>query len=163
MAHGGSDGQVLLTDSYSRRDGAAGYTMTLQSAYLNGRSLDPRLPGLMKTWKKLRLFVLPRGNWDFTVQWRTDNDKAKDAVTVNQNQYDTHVLGNVEGDGSGDFRLTLDPDARLHTREEMAVLEVALDSRGYALRFTIEQSGAGEDLVIQGFEVEFQPDGYEEE
>jgi hypothetical protein len=163
MAHGGSDGQVLITDTYRRKDVETGYTMTLQSAYLNGRSLNPALAGLMKTWKKLRLFVLPRGDWDFTVQWRTDNDKAKDAVTVNQNQYDVHVLGNVEGDGTGDFRLTLDPDARLHTREEMAVLEVSLDSRGYALRFTIEQSGAGEDLVIQGFEVEFQPDGYEED
>lgn len=163
MAHGGSDGQVLLTDAYSRRDVDSGYTMTLQSAYLNGRTLDPRLAGYMKSWKTLRLFVLPRGNWDFTVKWRTDNDKAKDPVTVNQNQYKTHVLGNEEGDGSGDFRLSLDPDARLHTREEMAVLEVRLDSRGYALRFTIEQSGAGEDLVIQGFEVEFVPDGYEED
>lgn len=163
MAHGGTDGQVLYTDQASRVDVAAGYTMLLQSAYLNGRSLNPKLAGYMKTWKKLRLFVLPRGAWDFTVQWRTDNDKAQDAVTVNQNKYNLYVLGDTEGDGTGDFRLTIDPDARLHSREELAVIEVTLDSRGYALRFTIEQSGAGEDLVIQGFEVEFQPDGYEEE
>jgi hypothetical protein len=163
MGHGGVAGKVMHTDQSGRRDGNSAYTMTVQSAYLNGRTLDPRLAGMMKSWKVLRLFVLPRGDWDFTVQWRSDNDKAKDPVTVNQNQYKIHVLGNEEGDGTGDFRLSLDPDARLHSREEMAVLEVRLDSRGYALRFTIEQSGAGEDLVIQGFEAEFIPDGYEED
>ena len=163
MAHGGEDGQVLYTDQSGLRDVDAGYTMTVQSAYLNGRSQDPKLAGMMKTWKTLRMFLLPRGNWDFTVTARTDNDEPQTIVTRNQNQYKIRTLGDQEGDGTGEFRLTVDPDGRLHSREELAVIELDLSLRGRAMRFTIEQSGAGEDLAIQGFEVEFLPDGYEEE
>lgn len=162
MAHGGTDGQILYTDQGSRRDVSAGYTMKLQSAYLNGRSLDKRLPGMMKTWRRLRLFVLPRGNWTMDLTWKTDAGKVSDTQSVNQNQYKTYVLGDTADDGTGDFRLDIDPDGRLHSLEEMAVIEVRLDSRGYSLQFTIEQSGAGQDLVIQGFEVDFIADGYEE-
>jgi len=163
MAHGGASGEVLYTDQSGRRDVDAGYTMKLQSAYLNGRAMDPKLVGMMKTWKTLRLFLLPRGNWDFTVTARTDDDKPLTTVTRNQNQYAIRTLGDTEGDGTGEFRLSLDPDGRLHSREEMAVIEMDLSLRGRAMRFTIEQSGAGEDLVVQGFEAEFLPDGYEEE
>lgn len=163
MAHGGDDGQVLYTDQSSRVDVDAGYTMKLQSALLNGRSIDPRLVGMVKTWKTLRLFLLPRGDWDFTIKCQVDNQSEPKTITRNQNQYDIYPLGDEEDDGTGEFRLALDPDARLHSREEMAVIEVKPDLRGYSMRFTIEQSGAGEDLVIQGFEAEFVPAGYEEE
>lgn len=161
MAHGGTDGIVKYTDQGSRVDVADAISMKIESAYINGRSLDPSLPAIMKTWKVLRIFVLPRGEWDITFTWRTDTEKEKTA-TKSQNVFKSKVLGaTAEAPGNlGDFRLDID---EYRSREEMGVIEVKLDSRGYALRFSIEQAGAGEDLVIQGFEVEFTPDGLEVE
>lgn len=157
MAHGGSAGQVTFTDQGSRRDVTAAIPLRLESAMLNGRSLDPSLPAMVKTWKRLRLFVLPRGEWDVTISWSTDNDVSK-TTTRSQNVFNVETIGNVEGDGTGEFRVGID---RIHSREEMGVIEVPLDCRGYSLRFVIEQDEAGEDLVIQGFEVAFTADGYE--
>ena len=161
MAHGGEDGRVLFTDQGSRKDVDTAIAMKIESAYLNGRSLDPILPAMMKTWKVLRLFVLPRGEWDINFTWRTDTD-VKKTDSRSQNTFKSRVLGLDDGDPGdvGDFRLDID---EYRSREEMGVIEIKLDSRGYSLRFIIEQSGLGEDLVIQGFEVEFTADGYEVE
>ncbi len=160
MVHGGSDGQVLYTNQGSRRDVDAAIEFKVESAYLNGRSLDPILPAYIKTWKVLRLFVLPRGKWDLSVSWRTDTDKKKGPVTRSQNVFDAYVIGKDEDDVGdiGDFRLDTN---ELRSPEEMGVIEIKLDSRGYSLRFTVEQAVAGQDLVIQGFEVEFVAHGYE--
>ena len=73
------------------------------------------------------------------------------------------MIGAEAGDGSGDFRIGLDPDGRLASRENMVAIEVALDSVGRSLWFQLEQGGLGQDLVVQGFEVEFTAAGYSKE
>ena len=157
MAHGGVDGNFLFTDQGSRQDVDAEINMRIQSAALNGRSIDPVLPGYVKTWKTLRLYVLPRGDWDMTIRWHTDSE-AEQTTTKNQNVHKSQVMGDQAGDGSGDFRVDTD---RILSRETMGVIEVPLNARGRSLRFIIEQDGVGQDLVIQGFDVEFMAHGYE--
>lgn len=162
MLHGSTTGKVLFTNQGTRSDDGSSYTMTLQSAMLNGRSLDPKLVGVVKTWKVLRLFVLPRGSWDFTCSWLVDQKKVQSS-TIDQNQRNQYVIGAEAGDGSGDFRIGLDPDGRLASRENMVAIEVPLNSTGRSLWFQLEQSGLGQDLVVQGFEVEFTAAGYTKE
>ena len=123
---------------------------------LNGRSLDPKLVPMMKTFKELRLLVLPRGNWEFDVSWQCDAFRRKGPTTVTQNpggDNRAHVL-------SEDFKLAANPDAILRSREEMVWVKVALDIRGYAMSFTIQDAIAGHDLVIAGAEVDFTVSGY---
>jgi hypothetical protein len=162
MMHGSTTGKVLYTNQGTRSDDGVAYTMTLQSAMLNGRSVDPMLVGMEKVWKTLRLFVLPRGEWDFTVSWLTDTKKIV-SQTVSQNPQNQYVIGATEGDGTGDFRIGLDPDGRLQSRENMVPIEIQLDSVGRNLWFQLDQSGLGQDLVLQGFEVEFTASGYSKE
>lgn len=157
MMHGGTAGIASYTQLSPKSQPAGEFTSTLQSAYLNGRSIDPRMVGLSKTWKRLRIYVLPRGNWDFTVTWHADGDPVDGGPeTKNQNVYNAHTLSN-------DFKLDTAPDGRLVSREEMGYVEIMLDKRSRSLWFKIEHTADGEDLVIQGFEVEFTVHGYEED
>jgi hypothetical protein len=127
--------------------------MVLESALLTGRSLDPSLAGMLKTWKELRLYVLPRGDWEFTVEWATDSNATRGPETYNQNQHNAYVLNE-------DFRLDVDPDGMLRSAEELAVISIPLDEVGVGLSFIIKQSAAGEDLVLQGYEVDFLVSGH---
>jgi len=161
VMHGDVEGRVGYTDESYKADFTDGSVdMLIETAYIDGRSIHPLLPGLTKTFKKLRLFILPRGNWDFTVKWKVFGKKAQGPVTKNQVP---HSLEATTFFLTNDFRLTLDPDGILRSREEMGIIEIPLDDRGLAIAFVIEQSGIGEDLVIQGFEVECTSDGYEQE
>ena len=166
MMHGDSEGRIGYTDTTFKRDFSDGSVdVLLESAYLTGRSIDPVLVGMMKTWKRLRLFVMPRGDWDFDITWRVDAqpDEGPESITQNVFPDDTYFIGADAATDNGDFRLDLSPDGILRSREEMGIIEIPIDVRGYALAFVIEQAAAGEDLVIQGFEVEFLADGYETE
>lgn len=164
MMHGDSEGRIGYTDATYKADfDDAEYTLTLESAALNGRSVHPSLISQRKTWKALRLFYLPRGDWSFTVTWWTDTRKAGGPRSKNQNDlFKTFVIGDEDGDGTGDFRLDLDPDGVLRSSQEMAVIEIDLDMPGYNLIFEIEQDGAGQDLALQGWEVEATAAGVEE-
>jgi hypothetical protein len=166
MMHGNASGQIGYTDPGFKADYVTdSVDMLLESAYLDGRSIHPALPGMMKTFKKLRLFVLPRGDWDFSMKIRVDAQIEEEYLNISQNVFpnETFFLGKDAATDNGDFRLDLTPDAILRSREEMGVIELNIDQRGYALAFIIEQSAAGQDLVIQGIELEFLADGYETE
>lgn len=150
---GNSTGQVLYTNTNTRSDAGEEYTMVLESALLSGRSLDPGLVGLMKTWKRLRIYLLPRGDWDFKVFWRTDASVYQESTTdenqnKNQNVYDGYGI-------TEEFRLNEDPDGRLAIPEALGYVEIRPGRRGYSFSFKIEQDGAGEDIAIQGVEVDF--------
>lgn len=158
MMHAGSNGQVGYTDFGWKADfGTDGYEAVIESAFIDGRSLDPRLAGFEKTWKRLRIYVLPRGDWDFTVGWYSDDEERR-TETVSQNDArKSHVL-------TEDFKLTNNPDAKLRSREQIVAIEIRLDSRGKQFTFDITSPALrGNDLVIQGVEVDFIPNGYEEE
>ncbi len=161
MAHCGDSGIVQYTNQNKRSDtsdaGNTAIEMTLQSAYLNGRSLPEdgqAILGQEKTWRVLRIYVLPRGNWDFDVTWRTESDNEKPAVSKNQNIYKVHTL-------TEEFTLGANPQGILRSREELGYVEVQLDIKGKNMNFTLTQNEVGQDLVIQGFEVEFSFAGYE--
>jgi hypothetical protein len=157
MAHGSTDGKVVYTDQYKTSDvGDVAIEMVLQSAYLNGRSLPdigPAAIGIKKVWKKLRIYLLPRGHWEFDVEWQVDAQQKKGPVTKNQNINKAYTL-------TRDWKIGDDPSGRLRSREEMAYVEIPLDIRGYNLSFKITDDQAGQDLVPQGFEVEFTLGGY---
>ena len=165
MMHGDSAGRIGYAEPTSKADFSTGsYTMTVESPYLDGRSIDEKIKGMTKVWKLLRIFILPRGKYDFTVTWFTDASESHGPMTIEQLQYKQYVLGDTEADpGDGDFRLDLDPDGILRSSEEISIVEIPLDDSGKTLAFTLEQSGLAEDLVIQGFEVEFTVSGYEVE
>jgi hypothetical protein len=166
MMHGDDSGRIGYTDQTFKADFTTGSVdMLLESAYIDGRTISEILSGMKKTFKKLRLFIIPRGDWDFTVTWRVDAKPDQGPETCSQNVFpdDTFFIGADEDTDNGDFRLDLAPDGVLRSWEEMGVVEIPLDVRGYALAVQIEQQAAGQDLVIQGFEVEFTSDGYEQE
>lgn len=166
MMHGNVSGQIGYTDQAFKADyGIGSVDMKLESAYLDGRSIHPMLPGMMKTFKKLRLFVLPRGDWAFDMKVRVDAQIEEPYTGLSQNVFpkESFFLGADAATDNGDFRLDLSPDGILRSREEMGVIEINVDQRGYALAFIIEQKAAGQDLVIQGVEVEFLSNGYETE
>jgi hypothetical protein len=151
---GNDSGQVLYFATSSRTDAGTGYTSTLESAFLNGRSLDPMLVGIMKTWKRMRIYVMPRGDWDIKVFTRTEESAYKDDTPTDPNQYKSqNVFDGYTLDE--DFRLDVDPDGRLASSEAMGYIEVRPDIRGYSFAFKLKQAGTGEDLAIQGVEVDF--------
>jgi hypothetical protein len=159
MLHGSSDGFVGITDSSYKMDyGTTSYTALVESPHLNGRSLDPSLTKLTKTWKVLRLYLHPRGNWNLIVRWSADDDDADQTITENQNTFDRPCLDDT-------FRLDDPRDGRILSEELIGVVEIALDARGRYFRFSVEteDSEDGEDLVLQGYEVDFVPNGVEEE
>ena len=160
MMHGGDSGQVLYTDELHKSDAGTAIESVIESAFLTGRGVNPQWVGLQKTWKRMRIFVLPRGDWDLKVFTRVDSGfyEEESAGDPNQNKdtnvYDVHVL-------TDEFRLGEDPDGRLHSREEMGYIEVRPERRGYAFAFKIVQDGGGEDFAIQGIEIDFIPHSHE--
>jgi hypothetical protein len=157
VMHGTSVGKVALTRTRNKTDFGVGYTMKVESAYLNGRSLDPSLQHQMKTWKTLRLFIQPRGDWDLNVRWQAD-DGTYQSIVESQNVFDLQVLG-------VDFRLGVDPDGRLHSGQMIGCIEIPLDVRGRYFKFDVSTADdvAGEDFILQGYEVEFLADGPDQE
>jgi len=151
---GNDSGQVLYFATATKTDQGTGYTSVLESAFINGRSLDPLLVGIMKTWKRIRFYVMPRGEYDIKVFTRTDESAYKEDTPTDVNQYKSQNVFNQYA-LDVDFRLDVDPDGRLASREAMGYIEVRPDIRGYSFAFKLEQAGTGEDLAIQGVEVDF--------
>ncbi len=160
IMHGGSAGKILHTDQLYKSDAGTAIESVLESVLLNGRTIDPALTGVMKTWKRLRVYLLPRGEWDLKLFWRTDNGFYQDANLTDPNQnksqntFEAHTLTN-------DWKIGADPAGRLRSREEMGYIELRPDVRGYSFSFKIVSDGNGEDFALQGVEVDFVADGYE--
>lgn len=157
VMHGTSDGKIGMTDPNYLADFGESYTMLFESPYLSGRDIDPSLTHQTKTWKALRLFVQQRGDWDVNIRWQTDDGTYVERVE-SQNLYDLPRLG-------VDWRLNVDPDGRVHSNQMIGIIEMPLDVRGRYLKFDVSTADdyVGEDLVIQGYEVELLADGPEQE
>lgn len=149
VMHGTTDGrlgfpdQTILADFEDEEE----YEYRLISPLMSGRSVDPSHVGATKTWDVLRLFVQPRGDWEFDITTYTDDNNPK-TVTKNQNVYKSTTL-------SDKLRLDVKPDGYMHSMHTMAMIEVQLDARGMWFGFEIDTTGAGEELIIQGYEVEY--------
>jgi len=155
--HGTSIGKVGITDPNYKADFGASYTMTFESPYLNGRSIDPSLIHQKKTWSTLRLFVQLRGTWDLDIKWQTDDETYQTRVE-SQNIFNLPVLGT-------DWRLNVDPDGRVHSNQLIGVIELPLECVGRYLKFEVSTADdiVGEDFAIQGYEIEFEADGPDQE
>lgn len=152
---GGSNGKAGYFNPYTRTDfNGTKYTLEVETPALNGRSQDPRLVGLEKVWKVLRLFFLPRGDWDVTIKYWTDSDRTEDTQTKTQNTIKAFTLDK-------DLVIDKDPDAFIHSGEELSFIEFHLGKRGHDFTVNIQQVGDGEDLAIQGYELEGLALGYE--
>jgi len=151
VMHGSSDGKVGYTYPYLKSDYDTGeVTMTLETAALTGRSVDQSLHGQTKTWKTLYLYVQPRGKWDFSVTWYGDSKLAREPITRSQIS-DEQPLYTL----SEDMRLDEQPDGTLRSDEEISIIKIPLDERSAYLYLIISETAAGEDLIIQGAEIEF--------
>jgi hypothetical protein len=159
MMHGTANGQIGYTDIQDKSDwGSTAIEFELESPILNGRSLESVVPGITymkKSWRTLRLWILPRGDWDIDVTWWADAEQSSGSVTKTQKVFDNYVLDT-------DFRFDVTPDGAFASPEELGYIEVDLDKSGYGLYFNITQDTIGEDLAIQGYEVDFVIEGYEE-
>lgn len=158
IMHGLESGRIGYTDyGYKADFDTESYDLELESAFINGRSIDPSLIGQRKTWRTLRLYFLPRGRWDYTVQWYASIEETVRSET--KNQLETYPAFTV----SEDMRVNVTPDGRVYSAHEMHMAEIDLDVTGYSLNFIISQSGLAEDMVLLGWQLDFDADGYEEE
>ena len=155
---GGDSGQVGYFNPFTRWDfGTGGYTMEIETAAINGRSIDPKLIGMNIEWKRARLYILPRGDWNFTMKWWTDTNPEEYDTTreqLEQINVRAYVL-------DSDMRLDLDPDGFLRSGEDLVMHEIDLDVEGHDLTVNIQQTGDGEDLAVQGIELIGLPMGFE--
>ena len=154
---GNSDGNIGYFNKFVKTDFGIEYNMEIETPAYNGRSIDPVLIGLQKTWRTLRLFIVTEGAWDFTVNWWTDENPQTYTRTQAQNTIKCYTLDK-------DFRLDLDPDGLLASGNEMSVIDIPLNARGRNLVISIVQPGTeGESFAIQGMKIELLPNKNEGE
>lgn len=157
VMHGTPDGKVGVTDPNYLADFDSAYTQTIESPYLDGRSLDPAFTRQVKTWKVLRLYVQLRGAWDLDIKWQCDDDTYQTRVE-SQNIFNLPKM-------DVDWRLGVDPDGRVHSNQLIGVIEIPLDIHGRYFKFEVSTADdvVGEDLALQGYEVEFTLAGTDQE
>ena len=122
----------------------------LSSGYLDGRSIDPSLRTQTKSWKYIRVFVNPTGNWPITIRWKTDSGKWK--------EYTSGVLCDKHHALVGTAKTG---DAMTADRSERLMIEAPLDVRGTSLKWEI--TGNAPKLSLLSVEVDFHVSGIEKE
>lgn len=143
LLEGHQDGVVAVTGLSESTDMGSTYTCTLASPMYNGRTIDPALMSNRKTWRTLRLYLLPRYNQTFTVTWWTDNDAAQ---TEDKNQDPDAGPGL-----SDDFILDVD---ELSNAEYVVTVDVTLNAKGQYLWFELTSDYP---FSYQGCQIEFMP------
>jgi hypothetical protein len=119
----------------------------LQLANLSGRSVAGEAESYTKTWRTLRLFYSPRGDWPITVRWRPEGGEWRE-----------RIVPTVAGLGIIGSTWEVDHSAIIGD-SDVAVLEVPIDVRGRAL--SLELSSVPASMSILSMEIEFAIDGYE--
>lgn len=161
---GTKDGDIGYVDYSIKADFGVGYTWTLETPMFDGRSLDSRLMPEMKTWKRLLLYVIPRGDWDFDAYWYTDADPEQKRLNISQNVHNLPVLSSTSEVADNAFRLDTLSDGTLETAQMAGIIEIPLDARGRWLYIKLTGGSSDpEDFVMQGYEVQFEADGFEQE
>jgi len=128
----------------------AGYPIQfyLKSARLDGRSVNPKYTRLMKRWRGMWIYVLPRGGDKIKVSWNVDGEDTTESITTSLNPYAEPLL---------DTTFSLGVSA-LGDPERIGVIWVPLDTRGRWLEFTLEiendTTADSKDIAIVGFEID---------
>lgn len=144
---GDTAGRVSLVNSDRRSDrGDTSFDFRVRSARIDGRSLDPSLRRRDKHWGELRLFVLPRGAEGIELSYTADGHKRSETVTVSQNKYNEGLL---------DTTFFLDQSS-IVAAEKMAVVTHIIDKRSKWLEFEVSSTSLDGDLVIMGWQIDFQ-------
>jgi hypothetical protein len=144
VAIGTSDGQVkYMTSHVSNTD-----SVKISSPIITGRSIDPKLDNMVKTWGRFRLKVAPTGNWDITVRWKTD-DEAWHEVTKKLALPAHHLVGSTAVTGSSLAKSKVQP----------MLIEIPLETRGLSLKYEITTNAPW--FKPLRWEVDFSADGYE--
>ncbi len=146
LAIGTADGYVKIM-SFSHPDTSSA---KLSTGYLDGRSLDPALMSLTKSWKHLRVICNPTGNWPITVRWKSNSGawNQDSRYTLSERPQSTVGLCQVGSAIASD-------------RSERLVLEFPLDVRSTCLK--IEITTDAPKLSVVGIDVDFHVSGYEKE
>ncbi|KPK44896.1 MAG: hypothetical protein AMJ65_01615 [Phycisphaerae bacterium SG8_4] len=162
---GTSGGLVGYVDYAIKSDFGTSYVWTMETPLFDGRSLDARLVPEMKTWKRLLLYIIPKGDWLFDVYWYTDSDAEQKRLNINQNVYKLPVLSSTSEVADNAFRLDTLQDGTLESEQMAAIIEIPLDARGrwIYLKITGGSTSDPEDFVMQGYELHFEADGFEQE
>ncbi len=141
---GTPSGTVLADTSRSATVSGA----TLRSTVLNGRSVDPRVTSMEKTWHNLRLLCNPTGYWEIEIRYKVEDRPWKTKTKMLAGKNLTSIgTDYIVGTSS------------LHSGEEPHVIDFPLNERGKSIKFEILPKG--EDLSIIEMDVEFSADGYE--
>jgi len=143
LLEGHYDGRVALTGLSESTDMGTPYTFTLASPMYSGRSLDPLITSNRKTWRVLRLFLLPRVDQTFTISWWTDTDLPQ-TETRSQNP-------DREPGLSDEFVLDVD---RLASAETVVASDITLNAKGSHLWWQITSDYP---IAYQGCQLEFMP------
>ena len=141
---GSSEGEVLYRTPISDPDS----TTVLESQVLNGRSIDPRLVGMEKVWKNIRIITNPTGYWPVTIKYKVEDGAWKEvtkrlASTVPHTIDDTWTVGT----------------SSVESAEEVHIIDFGLGIRGRSLKYEITCSAQEQSLVA--VEVEFSASGFE--
>ena len=110
------------------------------------------------------LYVIPRGDWDFDAYWYTDADPEQKRLNISQNVHNLPVLSSTSEVADNAFRLDTLSDGTLETAQMAGIIEIPLDARGRWLYIKLTGGSSDpEDFVMQGYEVQFEADGFEQE
>jgi len=144
VAIGKSDGRVMyMTQHVSNTD-----DIKLSSAVMTGRSIDPKLDTMKKTWGRLRIKNIPTGNWDITIRWKTDDEPWH--TTTKTLCLPSHpLIGSTAVTGTSLAKSTSQP----------MVIEIPLDTKGRSLKYEITTNAPWVKLLR--WEIDFSVAGYE--
>jgi hypothetical protein len=143
---GDSNGHVKLM----RYDYPEGSEAIVSTSNLDGRSLDPSISSVAKTWKHIRVICNPTGNWPITIRWKTDSGAWKSF---------THAK--LAGKGHSVTGLSVTGTAAASDPGEKLVLETPIDARGVSLK--VEARSRAPKLSVAAIEIDFHVSGYEKE
>lgn len=124
--------------------------MKISSAVIDGRSIDPALRMMVKSWKHIRVYVNPTGNWPITVRWKTDTGK-----------WQSYTAGKLAGPHHAFVGTATVGSVMAADRSERHLIEIPLDVRGMSLKWEI--TGTAPKLSGLAVEVDFHVSGYEKE
>ena len=143
---GNALGQIKYLAFYEN----ANNTATLASALIDGRSVDPSLPTMTKSWKRLRILYNPTGKWNLTASWKCDFEGWKSNAK--------HLAPKILDAVGQDWKVS---SSQISSRDNIAVLEFDLDCSGRGVKFELETDAPRMALI--GWEIDFLPTGNEKD
>jgi hypothetical protein len=120
----------------------------LESPVMNGRSVDPRLPAMEKTWDNFRLIVNQTGNWPITFRYKVE-DKPWQERTYYLARNDSDTIGTDWTVGT----------SKVHDEEELHSIDFMIGTKGRSLKYQIITTAPA--LAFVASELEFTAAGFE--